>query len=133
VNEWAWGHISAAEVQRIAYLAYQDECNLLAKLGCPSSAGSTSLKALSGLGNSGRCNQNIHRDLMIYFGEPDAPPPLKVLIPVRNVKPTGDNDDIFKHAMPFMLPHVEFAYLFNHKKEFFNKYIYIYICIGRCC
>jgi hypothetical protein len=123
VNEWAWGHISAAEVQRLAQFAHNDEVLLLQRLGFASSSGSKSLKALAGLGNTGRCHQSIHRDLVLYLGEPASPPPLEVPIHTLNMKPSNGDDKVVLHNMPFFLPHVEFAHMFEHCKPFFASYM----------
>jgi hypothetical protein len=123
IEEWSWGHISAAEVQRLAHFAYDDEVELLGKLGHPSTSGSKSLRALAHLGHSGKWNQNIHRDLVLYLGEPASPPPLEVPIHVKSMKPGGSDEAVMLHNMQICLPHVEFAYMYAHRRELFCKYI----------
>jgi hypothetical protein len=123
IVEWAWGHMSAAEVQRLAALAYDDERELLSKLRQPPSSGSASIKALAGLGNFGKHSQNIHRDLVAFLGEPDSPPPFEVDITIKNLKPLPDEDAVRMQKMPFFLPHVEFAHFYSQKKQVFTEFM----------
>jgi hypothetical protein len=123
VNERAWGHISAAEVQRISALAFEDESELLRKLGQPPGSGSSSIRALATLGSFGKHSQNIHRDLVAFLGEPDSPQPLQVPISIKSLKPLPNEDAVRQEKMPFFLPHAEFAHFYNNRKHFFDEFV----------
>ena len=91
VKDWAWGYKSAAEVQRLAAKAREDELALLRRCGLTDSLGSSMIAALAGLGANGKWVGNISKELKTYLGEPDIPAAPTFDVPVRILKPRRPN------------------------------------------
>ena len=83
IKRWSWGETSAAEVQRCAKLAYDDQVAILRKLGIGSEAASTTLKALASLGTWGRNRYNVSQELKRFLGEPAMPAPTMFPVPAK--------------------------------------------------
>ena len=81
-----------------------------------------SLRAIAALGNWGRSPGNVQRDLLRYLGDPSPPKPLQVDTPVRIVKPSR-LPRVANVETSFLLPHVEFAYLFARERRVFNEFM----------
>ena len=113
LRQWSWGQISAAELQRLAYKAYQDEINLLKKLNQPEELGSKSLKSMAGVGTFGKNPGNIQKELLLILGQPEIPEPFQTKIHVVVQKPRVGRTRMFKPAVQlvsqsFLLPQVMF-------------------------
>ena len=132
VQSWSWGWKSAAEVQRLASKAREDEQALLRRCGLDMSLGSSMLKALAGLGANGKFVGNITKELQRYLGEPDMASATTFDIPVRVLKPRLPNRfgrmavavapfSVSRQKVPFLLPHVWFHHLFHNNRREFNR------------
>ena len=111
VREWAWGQMSAVEVQILAGKAFEDESHVLAKLGAASEHGSQSLKMLAKLGSSGRHPGNAHRELINFVGTQEPPKCFGANVHVVVQKPRPNVTVVQKVLVPFLLPHVMFNYV----------------------
>ena len=95
LREWAWGQISAAELQRLAAKAYEDQKNLVAlvraqlNIDVSDDLCSKTLRALANLGSNGVHSNNCQRDLKAFLGAPSTPQPLKTQINVVVQKPVN--------------------------------------------
>ena len=105
VHGWAWGMFSACEVQRLAIKSFEDQQALLARLNLADTHASESLRALAGLGNSGRQPNNVAHQLRAWLGEPSIPSPFYASIDVLITKPRSSQRVLAPRKMPFMLPH----------------------------
>ena len=80
VGQWAWGLLSAPEVQKLAATSVEDQKRLLNRIPADRSFVSESLVALAGIGCGGRYRGNAHRDLCVMIGELSVPKPLRALV-----------------------------------------------------
>ena len=82
LKDWAWGGLSASEVQRRAMQAYTDQYSLMLKIGVNPDGCMHSMLKMSGMGNVRGSFEiqkgNIHRDLMKCFGKPSIHGPYMV-------------------------------------------------------
>lgn len=120
IQEWAWGHMSAPEVQHAASLAYTDQIQLLRSLNMPESAASDVLRDLSRIGNNGVYANNTHRDLQAMLGEPSMPKAFHASIPVKILKPRRGQTPYMHMNMSFLLPHEYFHYLYSKRPTVFK-------------
>ena len=96
LRDWSKGLISAKQVQDYALGASQQ--------------GAVGMDATARAGSSGKHAQHIHRSLVSLFGRPKGAPEFSWYdIPT----PTSNR------LHPFMLPHLWFASLFDHRPERF--------------
>ena len=86
LQDWAWGFISAARLSSRALKAWRDEQALLARFGHAGELGSRSLRTFAQLGTFGKFTRKAHGDLLEILGEPTAPKPTTVELPVKVVK-----------------------------------------------
>ncbi len=119
-HEWGWGLLSAPEVQKLAHLALQDELSILQRFGLSPDASSASLRALAGLGGSGRYPGNMQRDLVRILGEPSLPKPFMAPIHMKIQKPRRGESGVQQVRFPFLLPHEYFAHLYQNQREVFT-------------
>ena len=113
LKDWAWGGLSASEVQRRAMHAYDDHLFRLKKLGVNPDWCMQSMLRMSKLGNatgsrSGSSkipNGNIHRDLLKCLGNPSIPEPYIVQVPMVLSKPGTTQVRQGYVPYPIMLPH----------------------------
>lgn len=106
LQEFAWGRMSATEVQRIAGHAKQDMDQVR--------AGRTlnDLDQLAAIGTEGYNPGNCYRDVMkIINKHSDLPPATQVDMPTKRGNGTCS----------LMLPHVVFSYLYHRNREQFEK------------
>ena len=54
IEDWAWGHASACEVQRKAKLAFDEEVKLLQRFDLSAESASQTMNMLAALGNDGK-------------------------------------------------------------------------------
>jgi len=98
ISDWAWGSLSAIEVQKIAALAHADQITLIDKMRSALASNSAvlalhhmqpsmSLERLAAIGARGRQPGNCHRDLLEWLGQPRSPPPTNFDIPIKDPKP----------------------------------------------
>mgnify|MGYP006999510162 CR=1 FL=1 len=120
--------MSAAEVQRLAHLAPQDEQCTLERISAKlqrdvavKEERSSVLKSLASLGDWGRYHGNCRRDLLKLLGQPSTPEPLHAPIENKILKPKRFSPKTRHVMMPFLLPHVNFAYMFSDHKHLFNS------------
>jgi hypothetical protein len=123
IQEWGWGHCSAADVQRTAELAYNDQVAILKSLGLPEVHADPVLKHLSGLGGSGTFSGNIQRDLFRYLGQPSLPTTYKASIHVQVQKPRKYQATITSINMAFLLPHEWFHYFYTKRPYLWKQLI----------
>lgn len=123
IHEWAWGKISATEVQRLSKLSFDDQVSLLTRLGIPTEQASTSLRALAQLGDSGRHSQNIHKQLVTFLGEPSSARVFTCGVPVIVQKPLRLHRPLQTCDCAFLLPHEEFAFMYQHHPIAFRKFM----------
>ncbi len=126
IQEWAWGHKSATEVQKLSYMAFLDQQAALKRAqgnSCIPLSGhiSKTLDRLAGLGARGRTPGNCHRDLVRMLGEPKLPCPFEVLVPVKIPKPKHLQPSVANVKMPFLLPHEYFAFLYREHPALFRS------------
>ena len=85
LRQWAWGELSASNVQQLAMHAYNDQAELLKSLGLSPDLANPHLFRLARLGSWGKHASNIHSQLLTYLGDPMTPP-------------------YFAHTVPMILP-----------------------------
>ena len=121
VREWAWGGLSACEVQRLASLAHADEQSLLLRLGMSRDYGCPQVKSLAAIGAWGRYPGNCARDLIRLLGEPRSPPLVSFPIPLKILKPARHMPAVQNIEQAMFLPHVQFAHMWNDRKDMFDE------------
>lgn len=125
-QQWAWGFISAVQVQKYAAAAYEDEQHVLSKLYASSSStsskklGSISLAKFAALGAHGSCPGNIAKELRLLLGEPRMPPVHKQNIITKILKPGVRLPQRALVSHSFLLPHIVFSYMYHHCRPKFN-------------
>ena len=106
MQQWAWGHVSPQEVQRLAHAAILD------MKGCGLEQLPPFLLKLSHMGSDGVHENNIHKEMLRMASQGClVPEPLQVQI-------------TFTHGLvlqPLMLPHVLFSHMYHHYRNTFNK------------
>ena len=107
LKEYLLGDKSAAEVQRLAYLAYKDQLQVLRKDAVAQGRNiqdqtSKTLKALASMGNWGKRPGNVNTEIMSFLGEPKMPPPLKIEVTLKVPKPKARR--AFRSAVRVMYP-----------------------------
>jgi hypothetical protein len=114
--------MSAAELQRLAFLAWEEQIASLKGLGSPSDHIHGSLDVLAHLGCKGKYTADIQTDLVSYLGEPSVSAPFVVNVPLKVQKPMQLPN---VHCLPVQLalPHLEFADLYNNHRRAFHKMI----------
>ena len=136
LTEWAWGKLSAPDVQKYAAKALQDQQELLVRIGQGVDLCSNTLKALSSIGRNGLFPGNAHRELVTWLGEPSTPKCFEVAINVVNQKaqkpksgaPFWSRAHSTLHVVPapvnFFLPHVMFNHYFSKfPARFFDSFL----------
>ena len=115
LTEWAWGHLSAPKVQKIAYRSWLDQQGLLQSLNLSTGLCHQSLHKLASLGTWGRHPNNAHAELVSYLGEPSTPAPFSKKVPmvcekVSDAYPIQHRDI----ELPIYLPHEMFSHLYHN-------------------
>jgi hypothetical protein len=123
VKGWAWGRISATQLQDDMNNAYFDQVALLRRLNMSSGHASKSLRVFAGLGSSGRYTGNIKRDLVAALGDPQVP--LPHFEEVHMLASKGAADDTPQAVdFPILLPHEFFAHMYKtHPKRFASLFL----------
>ena len=120
LEEWAWGKISAAELQRLSSHALSDQHRLLSSLKLSNDFASKSLAKFASLGDSGKYEGNVKRDLLRYLGDPALPEPEFTVVPMARLKASGDEDtSVVLQSFPIYEPHVLFAWMYHHMRRRF--------------
>ena len=120
VRAWAWGRISATQLQEDMNHAYSDQVTLLSRLNLNIDHASKSLKDFAGLGTFGIHKGNIKRDLVNCLGDPQVPDPHCEHIPLLVAKHDAELGPV-ETEFPIMLPHETFAHLHEHHPKRFAK------------
>ena len=102
-KKWAWGDLSAVQVQSIAGKAHADQQSLLRSLGMSTDLASKSLARIAQLGGEGKHPGNIHTQLCNYLGSPQIPPPMIVKAPAIRQKSGGVSETV-EMDVPIFLP-----------------------------
>ena len=112
LEAWAWGELSAPDIQKNAMWMYNDMRRVLRSVGASEDNCPDIIKTLAGLGSSGRYVRNIHFEFLTFLGTPSSPPPYTHDVPVRKLRPSAEaTDDIVTTKSQFVLPHVLFPFL----------------------
>ena len=122
-KKWAWGQISAINVQELAFANYEDMKGALAACGQSEGFIPKSITKFASLGNWGRTPGNISRDLTSALGEPCVPEVAHVEVKVKVPKPTGGHQSQHMIKMPMILPHEMFATLYDDIDKFKNVFV----------
>ena len=126
LTEWAWGKISAQEVQRLAHSAVKDQVLLLRSLGANPDHTNPMLSRLAKLGNEGRNPGNCLTQMLNLLGEPNFPAPMLPRVPLLNHKGSA-GESVVVCDFPIFLPHALFAYFFTHDRTRFDR-LYLGAC-----
>ena len=110
-------------MQRTAKLAFDDQTELLRSLGLSEDFADQTLRRLSSLGRSGTVPGNVHRDLVLYLGEPSTPKTFKTSIHVQLQKGKKGKSNVVSVNMSFLLPHEYFNYLYTKRRSAFDSII----------
>ena len=105
LEQYAWGHMSAQQVQHIASLVLTD----LGQLG--STVSFPDLITLAKLGTHGQHQNNVSRDMLKYVQT------LPSMIPACEIPlPTAKGEE----KIAFLLPHERFNYMYENNRNAFN-------------
>lgn len=122
IKEWSWGHLSATKLQVIARKAYEDQVQILRRLGISEDCVDDTLKRIASLGSSGKHPGNCHSELLRFLGEPSTPSPMMHPIPIKREKISSAHpEEIVQVHQPFFLPHVLFSFYFHNDKARFQE------------
>ena len=122
LKQWAWGELSAVQVQDMAMAQHNDEIRLLDRVGANHSFATTSIKALSMLGNSGRIHGNIKRYLLTLLGPPRCPCIVRAPVVCITGKPCENATTSID--MPFLLPHHTLSYWYENARDRFDEFMF---------
>lgn len=130
IKEFLLGAKSAAEVQHLANLAYNDQRKILGKPSVANGrdikdAASVTLKSLGSLGNCGRRPQHCNTELLNFLGPTKLPRPLEIDVRLKIPKPKARRGfaSFVNVSYPMILPHIMFAFLFVHNRASFDSLI----------
>lgn len=121
LKKWAWGDMSAVQVQHIAHQSYKDQIGLLNRAGSSREHVTSSIYNLASLGSWGRISGNIAKELRNMIGEPALPQPVMHDLNSKIEKPRLRMPTVRRSPFGFMLPHVMFSFLFNNQKSTFMQ------------
>ena len=122
LEQWAWGHLSAPDVQMHALKAYRDQVALLNSLGISEYRLAVDLRRLAKLGSWGNHTSNIHRNLCDWLGNPNCPPSFTHKVPLYKMKHDGSADtSIITLDFTMFLPHVLFAWYYHNDNKRFSQ------------
>ena len=114
VKDWAWGLVSATQVQGRAAMALRDQQKLLRQVGANVECANQSLQDLSGLGSSGAHTSNCRRDLVSMLGDPAVPEAHLETVHMVVAKPAPGQPSVAEVNFPILLPHKHFAHLYHN-------------------
>ena len=121
VKRWAWGKISAAELQRSAQEALDDQMEVLKGVGATRDFAQKSLRDLAKLGTNGKHTSNIKKELLNLLGEPDTAAAVAYDVPTKVLKPNGEDAEEERDIpTPIFEPHRQVASLYEHSRKRFN-------------
>ena len=83
ITQWAWGVLSAAQIQAIAQAAHQDQLAMVERCGVRVDNCDEDTKKMGSLGQHGQRSGNLRRDLMVWIGQPGMPEPCSILIETK--------------------------------------------------
>ena len=122
LEEWAWGHLSAPQLQRHAAVSHRDQCMLLREIGVSEERACPEMKKLAKLGSWGRHQRNIHQNLLALIGKPSMPAPVIVKTILMRLKPHGESTGSkVQGSIPIFLPHELFAWSYQNDKRLFQR------------
>jgi len=111
-EEWAWGALSAAKLQRIAHAAYLDAKRVSERMFQEKGIHvpeSVSLREFASLGGFGVQSGNVARDLKLVLGEPNVAPVHIEKLPTKILKPGFRLSTVSDEEHGFFLPHRPFV------------------------
>ena len=113
LEEYAWGHMSPQQIQKIAALAVSDG----------RSAALADLAELAQAGSSGRHANNVNRDILrIASNMPKAAMPRRIAMTVQGLEVSSPADVAAnEHAYCVSLPHETFASLYHNYPTIWEK------------
>ena len=119
LKEWTLGHISAANLQRHAQQALDDQIELLDRLKISRDNVSQTLKKFASFGCNGTYPGKCHSELIAFLGEPDLPACYQQKVPMQVHK--GNITSLKPDAiLPIALPHEIFSHLYHNDKALFE-------------
>ena len=122
LQQWAWGHLSAPEVQIHALKAYRDQVALLNSMNISEDRIADDLRRLAKLGSWGGHKQNIHSNLCTWLGNPNCPSYFLHKVPLYKMKHDGSADtSIITEDFAMFLPHVYFSWFYHNDKRRFSR------------
>ena len=125
VRSWAWGDISAPQLQATMRQAYDDQVALLARTGKKTRDWiSDSLVGLARIGSWGRFHGNMSRDILSFLGDLETPTPFMAKIDLQITKPKPGEPDVQEVSFPFMLPHDTFNWIYEKYPSRFTQLFY---------
>ena len=120
LKEWTLGHISAANLQRHAQQALDDQIELLDRLKISRDNVSQTLKKFASFGCNGTYPGKCHSELIAFLGEPDLPACYQQKVPMQVHK--GNITSLKPDAiLPIALPHEIFSHLYHNDKALFEE------------
>lgn len=121
IEEWAWGHKSAVEVQVAAAASLKDHEAVLLGLGLDVGFAPSDIRKLSEIGTKGKHTSNCKRDLLNLLQDPDLPEAYQVSVPMKISKVDAEQEVVQERSFPILLPHETFAKLYQDDKPLFSK------------
>ena len=73
IKQWCWGYISAVQLRECLGKSYNDQVQMLNRIGVSTDHASKALKALASLGTQGRYDGNVAAQLKRWLGAPRLP------------------------------------------------------------
>ena len=116
-QQWGWGVTTAADLNRTCLNAYRDQVQLLERLGLSSDEADCSLRKMAKLGDWGKVEGNIKRDLMRTLGEPLSPE--SMVAPIHCI--AARSGKVVEVPMPFNAPHLVMSKLFATDRAAFDN------------
>jgi hypothetical protein len=105
MEQWAWGEISAPQVQQMAKAAITDGCQ------------HPELLKLASLGSSGLCTGNCHRDLQRHLKVADKmPQAIAMTLPLQRTP-----GEVEPETLPMMPLHRLLACSYEHQRHAFAQ------------
>ena len=74
IKQWCWGYISAVQLRECLGKSYNDQVQMLNRIGVSTDHASKALKALASLGTQGRYDGNVAAQLKRWLGAPPTTP-----------------------------------------------------------